>query len=697
MATNYPGALDSFTNPTANDTLSSATVPHADQHANANDAIEAIQATLGINPQGGSATVVARLNSIGASQGTGFNYLFSSSTSMTDPGAGKFALNNSNLTLATQIAISRTNNASVVVSGWLDKWTVSSNPTKSVITISSKTDANVFAIYQVTAVSVQSGFYVFTISPVTFNGTFANLADCFVANVQIGDKGNVGDFDGYGFGWAFSSNTNTTTAPSNGTFKLNNANSASATQIAISKVNSEGGTVNTNWFTDLSANNNNKIIIREKTLPGIYIAYSINYATLTDYGTWVTFDINIVTRNGSITNGDPCWIVAVLAGNDGASGPTGPGVPTAGNTGDLLIKTGSANYQTGWTTPSNTPANGVIPLYASSSYGSAGLRVGQGGIGIASQGTGNIQTILSSGATGTFTLPINANSVLAATTDRTAGITGNQAINTVYAAPASGSAGLANFRSLVANDIPTLDQSKITGVTIAPWAASTNYLRGDLVSYWGNVYRRISDGTSGATFDPAMWQQQSTNADLFYTNYNDVTHGAVLGNVACPMFNLTNGALLEANSNYEIDLVWHYTYTVNSTTAYTNRVNFSYTGTLDSTNPITFYVRNLRDASTFPGTTALSTFEIVSYTTGGSTGVAIGQTNSVNTSYTARLFCKAIVRTSTSGRINFNQIFGGAGGANTGVTAFSTKSGSFMRIKYAGANTGANYVQGDWS
>jgi hypothetical protein len=64
MSTNYPGALDSFVNPTATDTLDSATVPHATQHADANDAIEAIEVTLGVNPQGGSATVVARLTAL---------------------------------------------------------------------------------------------------------------------------------------------------------------------------------------------------------------------------------------------------------------------------------------------------------------------------------------------------------------------------------------------------------------------------------------------------------------------------------------------------------------------------------------------------------------------------------------------------------------------------------------------------------
>ena len=64
MASSFPGGLDSFTNPTATDTLDSATVPHAAQHANANDAIEAIESTLGVNPQGSSATVVARLDGV---------------------------------------------------------------------------------------------------------------------------------------------------------------------------------------------------------------------------------------------------------------------------------------------------------------------------------------------------------------------------------------------------------------------------------------------------------------------------------------------------------------------------------------------------------------------------------------------------------------------------------------------------------
>lgn len=47
MSTNFPAGLDSITNPSATDDTS--TVSHADQHANANDAIEALEAKVGVN------------------------------------------------------------------------------------------------------------------------------------------------------------------------------------------------------------------------------------------------------------------------------------------------------------------------------------------------------------------------------------------------------------------------------------------------------------------------------------------------------------------------------------------------------------------------------------------------------------------------------------------------------------------------
>ena len=48
MATNFPWALDSFTNPDSTSYQDSAVVPHATQHANANDAIEALETSVWI-------------------------------------------------------------------------------------------------------------------------------------------------------------------------------------------------------------------------------------------------------------------------------------------------------------------------------------------------------------------------------------------------------------------------------------------------------------------------------------------------------------------------------------------------------------------------------------------------------------------------------------------------------------------------
>lgn len=61
MATNYPNALDILINPTSSDNLNSITVPHAKQHADINDAVEAIQTVLGINPAASHLTVKDRI------------------------------------------------------------------------------------------------------------------------------------------------------------------------------------------------------------------------------------------------------------------------------------------------------------------------------------------------------------------------------------------------------------------------------------------------------------------------------------------------------------------------------------------------------------------------------------------------------------------------------------------------------------
>ena len=49
MATNFPSSLDAFTNPSSTDAMDSVSVPHATQHSDLNDAVEALEAKVGAN------------------------------------------------------------------------------------------------------------------------------------------------------------------------------------------------------------------------------------------------------------------------------------------------------------------------------------------------------------------------------------------------------------------------------------------------------------------------------------------------------------------------------------------------------------------------------------------------------------------------------------------------------------------------
>ena len=62
MATSFPSGLDSFTNPTAVDTLDSP--PHDEQHADANDAIEALQAKVGVDGSADTNSLDFKVNNI---------------------------------------------------------------------------------------------------------------------------------------------------------------------------------------------------------------------------------------------------------------------------------------------------------------------------------------------------------------------------------------------------------------------------------------------------------------------------------------------------------------------------------------------------------------------------------------------------------------------------------------------------------
>src|SRR3989304_8183330 len=64
MPTLFPTGLDSFTNPTPADQLSTVAVLHTDEHSNANDAIEALEARVGIDGSAVASSLTFQVNQL---------------------------------------------------------------------------------------------------------------------------------------------------------------------------------------------------------------------------------------------------------------------------------------------------------------------------------------------------------------------------------------------------------------------------------------------------------------------------------------------------------------------------------------------------------------------------------------------------------------------------------------------------------
>ena len=82
MTTNFPTSLDALANPTSTDALTSPS--HSDQHANANDAIEALEAKVGVDGSPVTTSLdylVTQANAIGSSGLVSGTYYTTSSNS----------------------------------------------------------------------------------------------------------------------------------------------------------------------------------------------------------------------------------------------------------------------------------------------------------------------------------------------------------------------------------------------------------------------------------------------------------------------------------------------------------------------------------------------------------------------------------------------------------------------------------------
>jgi len=64
IAISFPTSLDVLTNPVASDATNAVSVPHATQHSNLNDAVEALEARVGITGSGVTSSLTYRIATV---------------------------------------------------------------------------------------------------------------------------------------------------------------------------------------------------------------------------------------------------------------------------------------------------------------------------------------------------------------------------------------------------------------------------------------------------------------------------------------------------------------------------------------------------------------------------------------------------------------------------------------------------------
>jgi hypothetical protein len=141
--------------------------------------------------------VVSAAAAEGASQALAFRWLFDSTTTMADPGAGDLRLNNATLASVTALAISATtaNTTPLSLGTLIATWDDSTNTVKGNLRIFKLSAPSNFAIYNVTSTLTDNTTWLqLTLAHVQSSGTFSASDVLVVEFIRAGDAGSGGDF-----------------------------------------------------------------------------------------------------------------------------------------------------------------------------------------------------------------------------------------------------------------------------------------------------------------------------------------------------------------------------------------------------------------------------------------------------------------------------------------------------------------------
>ena len=153
-----------------------------------------IQGATGAGVQGiqGTAGAQGAIGQNGNFGGATFDYTYSTTTTASDPGTGNLRFNNTTFSSATALYIDNNNDASTNLSTFLNTIDDSTSSIKGHFRMSKKFDASVFALFTISGLTDNTGWFTVTCSYVSGSGTFANLEDIIITFARTGDKGDTG-------------------------------------------------------------------------------------------------------------------------------------------------------------------------------------------------------------------------------------------------------------------------------------------------------------------------------------------------------------------------------------------------------------------------------------------------------------------------------------------------------------------------
>ena len=227
-------------------------------------------------------------------------YVFNTTTSMADPTAGLFRLNNATPASVTAIALDDQTNAvgNPDINAQIITWADSTSTKKGILSIVQRDDPTIFMIFDITGLTDNSGWTELAVTHVAGSTLFGSAEPCRIQFTRTGDKGDTGSF------------------------------------TAASQAEMEAGTDNTFTVTPLVANHHPsacKAWARYKQTTTAAISASYNISTITDEAAGeyrLNYSTNFSSGNYSIVG------MANNATSNNQSicvNDTG-GVPSTGNT-----------------------------------------------------------------------------------------------------------------------------------------------------------------------------------------------------------------------------------------------------------------------------------------------------------------------------------------------------------------------------